>query len=200
MRLFHSNNRERLPEVSGLDGWLSAAFQPEHPLIVIEHDESGSQQSNDFEARLIEELVRVAKAEIGLDAQRDIGIVVPHRAQKATVRERLPDLADSIDTVERFQGGERKLIIVSATVSDREFAALESGFLLEPRRLTVAISRPERKLIVISSRAVFDLIPDDLDEYERASLWKYLRKECGDCLLWSGIIDGHQVSLRSLST
>jgi hypothetical protein len=68
---------------------------------------------------------------------------------------RLPSLARAVDTVERFQGGERELIIVSATVSDLAYAQSESDFLLEPRRLTVAVSRPKRKLIVLASQALF---------------------------------------------
>ncbi len=34
-----------------------AALAPEHALVVVEHDEEGSQQSNEFEATLVEELV-----------------------------------------------------------------------------------------------------------------------------------------------
>ncbi len=95
---------------------------------------------------------RVAGEHLGLDAKHGLGVVVPHRGQKFMLREMLPDYAEAIDTVERFQGSERDLIIVSATVSDREYAAAESDFLLEPRRFTVAISRPKRKVIVIASR------------------------------------------------
>ena len=123
---------------------------------------------------------------------------MPHRAQKALLHQRLPRLAESIDTVERFQGGERALIVVSATVSDREFAASESSFLLEPRRLTVAVSRPTHKLVVVASPAVFDLIPADLDEYERGALWKHLRHESNARLLWEGEIDGQRVSVRAV--
>lgn len=196
---FRSDKRERLMPDATLDGWLGAAFAPEHSLVVIEHDECGSQQSNEFEATLVEELAGVACEKLGCGGEGGIGVVVPHRAQKALLRARLPQLANSIDTVERFQGGERELIILSATVSDREFAQLESGFLLEPRRLTVAISRPKRKLIVIASRAVFDLIPADLDEYERGALWKYLRHECGTrATLWEGEIQGQRVRVRTL--
>ena len=195
---FRSANRARLGAAQGLPGWLAAVFAPEHPLVVVEHDESGSQQSNEFEASLVEEIARVASERLKLDSERGIGIVVPHRAQKSLLRARLPELADSIDTVERFQGGERDLIIVSATVSDRDFARAESGFLLEPRRLTVAVSRPRRKLVVVSSRAVFDLIPADLDEYERGALWKHLRHECAGATLWEGEIGGHRVAVRAL--
>ncbi|MDT7604058.1 MAG: hypothetical protein QOF61_2055 [Acidobacteriota bacterium] len=195
---FRSENRRRIEAVEHLDGWLGAVFAPEHPLVVVEHDEAGSQQSNEYEASLVEEIARVAFARLGLGAQEGIGVVVPHRAQKSLLRARLPELADSIDTVERFQGGERELIIVSATVSDREFARAESGFLSEPRRLTVAVSRPRRKLVVVASRAVFDLIPSDLDEYERGALWKYLRHECAATTLWEGEVGGQRVAVRAL--
>ncbi|MDQ1591821.1 MAG: hypothetical protein QOG71_2448 [Pyrinomonadaceae bacterium] len=195
---FRSDNRVRMAADDTLNGWLGAAFAPEHSLVVIEHDESGSQQSNEFEAALVEALAGVACEKLGCGGEGGLGVVVPHRAQKSLLRARLPHLANSIDTVERFQGGERELIILSATVSDREFARAESGFLLEPRRLTVAISRPKRKLIVIASRAVFDLIPADLDEYERGALWKYLRHECGRTTLWEGDIKGHRVRVRTL--
>ncbi len=197
---FHSRNRRRLEVGSSLDdvpGWIRAALSPEHPLVVIEHGEAGSQQDNAFEAALIAELVRVAGERLGLEAGEGVGVVVPHRAQKFLLRGRIPAYADAIDTVERFQGGERDLIIVSATVSDREFAAAESDFLLEPRRFTVAVSRPKRKVVVVASRSVFDLVPADLDDYERGSLWKHLRHEAERHLLWQGMIAGHHVKVRA---
>jgi superfamily I DNA and/or RNA helicase len=106
-------------------------------------------------------------------------------------------LAGAVDTVERFQGGERGLIIVSATVSDLAYAQSESDFLLEPRRLTVAVSRPKRKLIVLASHTVFGLIPADLDDYERSALWKHLRHECQGQTLWTGEFGGY--ALRVLA-
>ncbi len=194
---FRSANRTRLDECEGLqEEWLRAALAPEHALVVVEHDEEGSQQSNEFEAVLVSALARAASEGLKLDARTGLGVVVPHRAQKALLAARLPHLAESIDTVERFQGGERDLIIVSATVSDREFADSESDFLLEPRRLTVAVSRPKRKLIVVASRALFDLIPQDLDAYERGSLWKRLRRESARTL-FEGEVFGQRVSVRT---
>ena len=195
---FRSTNRARLPECANVEEeWLRAALAPEHALVVVEHDEEGSQQSNDFEAALVSALARAASGGMRLDARTGLGVVVPHRAQKALLASLLPELADSIDTVERFQGGERDLIVVSATVSDREFAESESDFLLEPRRLTVAVSRPKRKLVVVASRAVFDLIPQDLEAYERGSLWKRLRRESAAHTLFDGTVEGRRVTVRA---
>ena len=71
-------------------------------------------------------------------------MVVPHRAQRADLQERVPALTridpvtgavtlSAVDTVERFQGGERTVILVGATESDREYLLASSQFLLDPR-------------------------------------------------------------------
>ena len=91
-------------------------------MILIEHNDDSSQQANVCEALVIEALVQTAVAQLGLDTTTGLGIVVPHRAQKALLQSRLPHLVGAVDTVERFQGGERDLIIVSATVSDIAYA------------------------------------------------------------------------------
>src|SRR5262249_27767434 len=75
---FHSRNRQRLPAVKLSNGWLSHALAPEHPIILIEHNEDGSQQSNVCEALVIEALARAAIEQLRLDAHTGLGIVVPH--------------------------------------------------------------------------------------------------------------------------
>ena len=136
--------------------------------MVVVHGEAGSQVRNEYEQALIEPVIRTLAdaAGYGLDAEEGLGVVVPHRAQRAALRQAFPQLCvidpasglavrSAIDTVERFQGGERTVILVSATESDRAYL-LESGeFLLDPRRLTVALSRAKRKLILVASRSVF---------------------------------------------
>src|SRR5262249_10831747 len=90
-----------------------------------------------------------------------LGIVVPHRAQRAALRQSFPQLC-IIDPasglpVERFQSGERTLILVSATESDPAYLLASCEFLLDPRRLTVALSRAKRKMILVASRSIFSL-------------------------------------------
>lgn len=196
---FHSRNRQRIPVAELPDGWLRHALAPEHPIILIEHNDDSSQQTNTCEALVIEALAQTAITQLRLEAHTGLGIVVPHRAQKALLQTRLPYLAGAVDTVERFQGGERDLIIVSATVSDLAYAQSESDFLLEPRRLTVAVSRPKRKLIVLASQALFTLMPADLDDYERSALWKQLRHACTSPPLWTGEYEGHWLRVLTVT-
>lgn len=193
---FHSKNRQRIAAIEEFDEeWLAAVFAPEHPLVLLEHGENQSAHANEFEADLIEQIIHLATAKLNLHETEGIGIVVPHRAQKALLQTRLPHLANSIDTVERFQGGERDLIIVSATVSSRDFAHAEMEFLLDPRRLTVAISRPKQKIIVVASQTVFNLIPSNLDDYERGALWKHLHRDCRQKTLWQGKIGNQTINI-----
>jgi superfamily I DNA and/or RNA helicase len=122
-------------------------------LVVLVHDEASSQLRNPFEQALIEPILRTLAdpARFGLDAMEGLGIVVPHRAQRAAMQQALPELSiidptsglprrSAIDTVERFQGDERTVVLVSATESDRGYLLSSSDFLLDPRRLTVALS------------------------------------------------------------
>ena len=64
-----------------------------------------------------------------LDPHEGLGVVVPHRAQRASLQEELVRLmgphsdldeavVTAVDTVERFQGGERIAILIGATESD----------------------------------------------------------------------------------
>jgi superfamily I DNA and/or RNA helicase len=193
---FHSRRTELLPPHAFPDPFVNAVLQWDAPLIVVEHNERASRQANELEATLVAELVRACQ-ELGLDPRDGIGVVVPHRAQKAALRARLPELAsaDSIDTVERFQGGERDLIIVACTASDPDYIAAEAEFLMDPQRLNVALSRARKKLIVVAAATVFGALPIDLPIFERAELWKRLHAHVAPHTLWRGTIHGVTVTV-----
>lgn len=106
-------------------------------------------------AALIEEMLAG-----GLEAA-EIGVVVPFRAQAARVRnvlrfqrfEKWPDIRSlAVDTVERFQGQEREVMIVSFVVSDAAFMDRLADFLIYPQRLNVAVTRARTKVVLVHSR------------------------------------------------
>jgi len=200
---FHSR-REQLLAVLNQDisPYLRAVLNPDYPIIVVEHDEQGSQQANPTEADLITPIIELCQAGLGLEGIKGIGVVVPHRAQKALLRQRFPSLAQvaAIDTVERFQGDEREVIIVSATASDPAYILAEAEFLLSPNRLNVALSRSQQKLIVVASRAVFKFLSANLEIFDQATLWKRLLSDYTSENLWSGVEAGTGVRVWGCKT
>jgi hypothetical protein len=192
---FHSNRRDLLPDHPVEDEMVAAVLRPEFPLVVVVHEEAESQVENAYEQSLLEPILRalVDPATYSLDAEEGLGIVVPHRAQRAALRLALPELA--IDTVERFQGGERTLILVSATESDRAYLLASCEFLLDPRRLTVALSRAKRKMILVASRSIFSLFSTDEETFTNSLLWKNLLLRTCSTLLWEGERSGKKVAV-----
>lgn len=185
---FFSTRTDLIAPIPLTGTWVDVVMDPNCPIVVIEHAEQASQQYNETELALLEPLIRCCTEELGLDGQHGVGIVVPHRAQKSLLRGRFPALAaaNGIDTVERFQGGERDVIIVSATASDPDYVLAEADFLLDINRLNVALSRPKKKLIVIASRSVTQLLVSDLNTFENAVIWKRLFHQFATESLYDG--------------
>ena len=77
-------------------------LHPDYPLVVVVHDEAESQMRNAFEQALIEPVLRALAdpKKYGLDAVDGLGIVVPHRAQRAALQQSFPELC-IIDADER---------------------------------------------------------------------------------------------------
>ncbi len=73
----------------------------------------------------------------------EIGIITPFRAQVAKLRSFLPKSLIKIDTVDRFQGSEKPVIIFSTITS------LEVPILTDERRLNVALTRAQKLLTPI---------------------------------------------------
>jgi len=186
------------------DPFVAAALDPQHPLIVIVHEEAQSQDINPFEISLIRPIIETLVMQLNLNPGSGVGVVVPHRAQRLALRDQLPSLMKelliehegaTVDTVERFQGDERDVIIVSATESDPNYLRTTSGFLLDPRRLNVALSRARHKLILIAARTVFQLFATDEEVFQHAQLWKRLLRDTCRVRLWSGKRDGIAVEV-----
>jgi DNA replication ATP-dependent helicase Dna2 len=95
-------------------------------------------------------------AENGLaqDPTSDLGIVAPFRAMIHALRKELPDSLASltIDTVERFQGSERKNIIITLPLHGVEVLhnveALSADGRVD-RKMNVAVSRAQERLFLL---------------------------------------------------
>ncbi|MDP9363273.1 MAG: AAA domain-containing protein [Chloroflexota bacterium] len=202
---YHSNRFDLLPAHDHGDAFVDAVLAPAHPLTVVVHDETTSQHRNPVERALIAPVLDALAAR-GFDAVDGLGVVVPHRAQRALLQEAVPALVErdpatgaivrsAVDTVERFQGGERTVVLVGATESDPAYLLAAGEFLLDPRRLTVALSRAKRKMVLVAARSVFDLFSADEETFQNARLWKNLLRQTCTVPLWQGDLAGARVEV-----
>jgi superfamily I DNA and/or RNA helicase len=83
-----------------------------------------------------------------------------------------------IDTVDRLQGQEREVVIVSMTASEPSYVANLLDFLLQPQRLNVAVTRARSKLIILASEQLALAESMDPAAQELIELWKSLRGAC----------------------
>ena len=121
-----------------------------------------SEKVNTEEARIITDLLRRLYRQLGnnFDPQKSVGVIVPYRNQIAMIRKEIeklgiPELEEiSIDTVERYQGSQRDIILYSFTIQSRyqlDFLTAntfyEDGQSID-RKLNVAITRARKQLIL----------------------------------------------------
>lgn len=133
---------------------------------------SVSDKVNQPEADLIARLVAsiYEKEKECFDTERTIGIIVPYRNQIATVRNTIehlvgPEVAGiTIDTVERYQGSQRRYIIYGFTVqqpyqldflTDNTFE--EDGRLID-RKLNVAMTRAMEHLYMVGNKKLLERV------------------------------------------
>jgi uncharacterized protein len=172
---FRSDQTQTLSTVNPPTDGLKVVLTPENIFVLIVHDQSESFQSNLIEAQIVDSLVRSVPSE-------SVGVVTPHNAQRGVVKNLLLEggyESVRVDTVERYQGGEGDFIIISATVSDPDYVRAESDFLLNINRINVAISRMKKKLVIIASRSIFEFMPQDAKDYDKALLWRGIAQTVG---------------------
>ena len=121
-----------------------------------------SDKANPQEARIVAILLERIYRLTGerFDAGKTVGVIVPYRNQITMIRKEIsrlgiPPLSEvSIDTVERYQGSQRDVIIYSFTVrnlSQLNFltaSTFREGDFLIDRKLNVAMTRARKQLLL----------------------------------------------------
>jgi len=184
-----------VPLRDGMIGWASdlvapsrlyeSILAPSRPCVAVTYDDGRSGQANTFEAVLVagtllthraSQIQQASDQNVPFDEQafwtETIGVVTPHRAQRAAVVTLLQRalrsegvqahlIDDAVDTVERFQGGERTLILVSFGLGDPDLIQHEEGFLFQKERINVAVTRAQAKVVLFVTRDLSFHLPDD---------------------------------------
>ncbi|WP_128476153.1 AAA domain-containing protein [Halorussus pelagicus] len=92
----------------------------------------------------------------------EVGVIAPFRAQVAEIGRRVPD-AVTVDTVDRFQGSSKEVIVVSFVATE----TLDSPIFEDHRRVNVALTRAKKSLVLVGDESA--LRTDD--RYARMVEW-----------------------------
>ena len=135
---------------------------------------SPSDKVNPSEAKIVADLLCRLYRQYGadrFDSAHSVGVIVPYRNQIAMIRREIevlgiPALMDiSIDTVERYQGSQRDVIIYSFTIQhpyQLDFLTancFESEGKVIDRKLNVAMTRARKQLLMTGNVAVLSQNP-----------------------------------------
>jgi len=181
---------------------FSDLLSPASKVVTLLHEDEVSSQGNIFEAKMVAGIVWMLRNSVSVELDGHgtvthvpppphkfweicIGIVTPHRAQRALVIRELEtlfpgekDFIDAaVDTVERFQGGERHTIIVTFGVADTDVIGGEEAFLMQLERTNVAVSRAMAKCIVVMPKSLAEHIPEDKRALATAYALKFYVEE-----------------------
>lgn len=134
------------------------------------HVDDKTHKTNTYEARIAATLVKniytlYQHNGMAFSAAQTLGIITPYRSQIALIKRSLhalgiPELNEvMVDTVERFQGSERDIIIYSCAVNDyRQLSflsqAVEVDGQLVDRKLNVAITRARKQLFITGNPVI----------------------------------------------
>ncbi|MBY8999831.1 MAG: AAA family ATPase [Candidatus Heimdallarchaeota archaeon] len=122
----------------------SIIYDPKSPLVylpvkgVFQPDKKINKTEAESVGKIVKNFLK-----LGVNVNQ-IGIIGPYRGQVGEIRRHLPPNI-TVDTVDRFQGSDRELIILSLTESQ---SSGSRGF-GDERRLNVAITRAKKKLVVV---------------------------------------------------
>ena len=119
-------------------------------------------KTNQEEAKTVKELIDFFSLWYQNDKKPlNLGVITPFRAQIATIKAQLSseNTAIMIDTVERYQGGARDIIIISHCANNPQQLAQmtsiheENGLRID-RKLNVALTRAKKHLILVGDPTV----------------------------------------------
>lgn len=155
-----------------LPAWVNAALDPDPRVTVVLHDDNASTKDSPVEAYLAQQLL--APLPVAADPgpnELSAGVVVPFRLMRRRLQQQL-DL--TVDTVERFQGGERDVMVLAMTAGNQGYVNQLSEFLLDANRFNVGASRMKRKLFIVVTKSLFRAVSSDPKKYEQQKAWKQL--------------------------
>ena len=133
-------------------------------LSFVEVEHSGCAQKSDEEVAVIKDIVASLKGQRWINRDgvekpigiADILVVTPYNMQVANLESALPT-GIKIGTVDKFQGQQAPVVILSMSTSSVEEMPREHEFLFSRNRLNVAISRAQGLAIIVASGRLLEV-------------------------------------------
>ena len=152
---------------------------PNSGVYFIPLDHSGNREASLEEAEIISDLYKHLLQAQWLDKEgnksaittKDILIVAPYNLQVAYLKRKLNQKGVRIASVDKFQGQEAPISILSMAASTIQDAPRGIDFLLNKNRLNVAISRAKCLSIIVGSNTLLDTNLSSIQNMELMNIW-----------------------------
>ena len=152
---------------------------PDSGVCFIPVDHSGNREASCEEVEIISNLYKHLLQAKWIDKEGnksnittgDILIVAPYNLQVAYLKRELNQKGVRIASVDKFQGQEAPISILSMAASTIQDAPRGIGFLLNKNRLNVAISRAKCLSIIVGSKTLLDTNMSSIQNMELMNVW-----------------------------
>ena len=107
--------------------------------------------------------------------EEDILVVAPYNAQVNYLKSLLPKKA-RVGTIDKFQGQEAPIVLISMTTSSGEDIPRNIEFLFSRNRLNVALSRAQCLAVIVASPKLFEITCKTVEQMKQVNIFCHLKK------------------------
>jgi DNA replication ATP-dependent helicase Dna2 len=140
-------------------------FLSQHRVVFIDCPIEHENKISKSESSLVKKIIEIISINSEKMDNESVGVISPFRLQcNSILKELKPDYADmiTVDTVERFQGSQRNIIIISMAVNsssllDRAISVIDGTDI--DRKLNVALTRAKEHVIMLGSSEILNENP-----------------------------------------
>lgn len=137
-------------ELSSIPMLIYETAEGNHMRKVTEGNAKGNYNQRELEVTVEE----VLKANGNIDKFEYIGFITPFRLQADKAGELLNEKVES-DTVHKYQGREKEVIIMSTVLDNKRSGYMGMRFVDDPKLINVAVSRAVKQFILVTNRELF---------------------------------------------
>ncbi len=135
-----------------------------HGIVFLPAEHTGCAQKSEVEGRIILDLFQNLLKQNYVDRRgikhpispSNILVIAPYNLQTNHLKSLLPEGA-RVGTVDKFQGQEAEVVLISMTTSDVEELPRDIEFLFSRHRLNVAVSRARSLAVVVASPGLLEI-------------------------------------------